>query len=263
MSDWLFKDDDYRPEVDKDKFIDKSIVAIIKVLSRIKREDASCRNKALYFISPVLKLFFTFVVIVFVSLSRSKSYLVMVAAVTLGSLILLTKEDRKRIFYTATVFSFFVFIMLVPSMVMGNLKNSLIMVLKIITTIILANTLSHSTRWKDLSRAFKLLFIPDIFILTFELTLRYIYVLGEEAAEMLYGLKLRSVGRNNKKYNSMSVILGNLFLKSKEMGEEVYSAMECRGFTGEYKADVKLVFTLKDIAYTVCNIIMIAAYFII
>jgi cobalt/nickel transport system permease protein len=43
LSDWLFKDDDYRPEVDKDIFIDKSIVAIIKVLSRIKREDASCR----------------------------------------------------------------------------------------------------------------------------------------------------------------------------------------------------------------------------
>jgi cobalt/nickel transport system permease protein len=263
LSDWLFKDDDYKPEVDKDKFIDKSIVSMLKVISRIKREDAKNEKGGFYFLSPTLKLLFTLAVIVFVSLARSGIYIGIVFAGASGSFLMLNKEDRKRIFYSSIIFSLFTAITLMPSMLMGNLNNSLLIILKVITTITLANVLSHSTRWKELSRALKLLFIPDIFILIFELTLRYIYVLGEAAAEMLYALKLRSVGKNNRKYSSMSGILGSLFLKSKEMGEEVYSAMECRGFTGEYKVDFKLSFSLSDIAYSCYNIIIIAMYFII
>ncbi|WP_249175608.1 hypothetical protein [Clostridium tyrobutyricum] len=48
MEDWLFKKDDYIPKGKSDKFIDKSIFSILKVLSHIKRKD-KFKNGFLYF----------------------------------------------------------------------------------------------------------------------------------------------------------------------------------------------------------------------
>lgn len=80
--------------------------------------------------------------------------------------------------------------------------------------------------------------------------------------EMLYALKLKSIGKNDKKYLSLSGVMGNLFLKSKDMSEEMYSAMECRGFTGEYSSKIKFQFKFRDICYLVYNIILVMVYFI-
>jgi cobalt/nickel transport system permease protein len=101
--------------------------------------------------------------------------------------------------------------------------------------------------------ALKMLFIPDIFILVFEITLKYIYLLGRIAEDALQALKLRSIGRNKGKYGNISSIIGNLFIKSKEMAEEMYSAMECRGFTGEYRVYSRLRITLADSIYIIIN----------
>ena len=263
MGEWLYKEDEYSPQEDKDKFVDKSIFSILKVLSKIRREDTRDKVLGIYVINPVLKFLFTIIIIVFISLSRSTVYIGAVCVLTLLSILFLQREDYKRIFSVVVVFSIFTAIMLVPSMLMGNLKNSLLMVIKVFTTITLANILSNSTKWSELSKALKLFFIPDIFILVLELTLRYIYILGEAAMEMLYALKLRSVGRNNKKYNSLSGIAGSLFLKSKDMGEELYSAMECRGFTGEYTSTLNIRIVFKDVIYIIYNAIIITAYFVI
>lgn len=263
LGEWLFKEDDYSPQEDKDKFVDKSIFSILKVLSKIKKEDSKIKAKGFYKLSPILKLSFTIAVIVFVSLSRSKLFLGLVCVFTLLSLLLLKKEDYKRIFLTVTIFSLFTAVMLMPSILMGNLENSVLMIIKVFTTIVLANILSYSTRWNELSKALKLFFIPDIFILVLELTLRYIYILGEAAAEMLQALKLKSVGKNDKKYGSLSAIAGNLFLKSKDMGEELYSAMECRGFTGEYGTGLRIKVGIGDMIYIAYNAVLITAYFFI
>jgi cobalt/nickel transport system permease protein len=263
LGEWLFKEDEYNPQIDKDKFVDKSIFSILKVLSKIRREDTMDKVPGIYALNPVLKFLFTIILIVFISLSRSAVYISAVCVLTLLSMLFLQREDYKRIFSIVLIFSIFTAIMLVPSMLIGNFKNSMLMVLKVFTTITLANILSHSTKWNELAKALKLLFIPDIFILVLELTLRYIYILGEAAMEMLYALKLRSVGRNNKKYNSLSGIAGSLFLRSKDMGEELYSAMECRGFTGEYTSTFNRRIVSKDIIYIIYNVLIITAYFVI
>lgn len=44
-----------------------------------------------------------------------------------------------------------------------------------------------------------------------------------------------------------------MFLKSKEMAEDMYAAMECRGFTGEYGIYSKLRFTFSDFIYIMIN----------
>jgi cobalt/nickel transport system permease protein len=88
-------------------------------------------------------------------------------------------------------------------------------------------------------------------------------MLGEFTLNMMYALKLRSVGKNKNKYTSLSGIAGSMFIKSKEMAEDMYAAMECRGFTGEYQVYNKFKFTLADFAYIMLNagIILTFLYF--
>lgn len=71
--------------------------------------------------------------------------------------------------------------------------------------------------------------------------------------ELLYSLKLRSVGKNRSKYNSLAGIVGTMFIKSTEMAEEMYSAMECRGYTGDYKLHDKLKPNFADLVYVFIN----------
>ena len=248
MKDWLLKKDNYIPPKDKDKFIDKSIFSILHLLSLIKRNNRS-ENSLLYSLNPIVKLFFTILCIIFLSLSKSFYYVLLVDVYFLLILSLLDIGEIKKILIVSAAVPMFTVVMLIPSMVMGNVRNSVLLILKIAGTIISINTLSYTTKWHDMIRALKKFFIPDIFILVFDITLRYIFILGEFALDMFYSLKLRSVGKNNHKYSSISKLMGGLFLKSKEMGDEMYSAMECRGFTGEYRIYRKLRLTAADWIY--------------
>jgi cobalt/nickel transport system permease protein len=92
----------------------------------------------------------------------------------------------------------------------------------------------------------KIFFIPDIFIFVLDIAIKYILLLGEYTLNMLYALRLRSIGRNNNKYTSLSGIAGTMFTRSREMAEEMHAAMECRGFTGEYSRPSRFSFHLMD-----------------
>lgn len=260
MGDWLLKKDDYVPKADKDSFIDKTIVGLLSILSLIKRSN-KVSNNFMYKLNPSIKLIFTIINIMFLSMSKNLMYILVVDVYMLFTLSLLDIEDIKKILAVSIVVPIFTFIMIVPSIMMGNVRNSMFLILKVIGTILAINILSYTTKWHDITKALKAFFIPDIFILVFDITIKYIYILGEFSLEMIYALKLRSVGVNSNKYSSLSKIMGNLFLKSKELGDEMYSAMECRGFTGEYVSYSSFSFSLKDFAYVIINIMIILMYF--
>ncbi|NMM64644.1 energy-coupling factor transporter transmembrane protein EcfT [Clostridium sp. P21] len=260
MEDWLLKKDDYTPKADKDSFIDKTILGFLSILSLIKRNN-KINSSFMYKLNPSVKLIFTIANIIFLSMSKNLMYILIIDVYMLFTLSLLDIEDIKKILALSIVVPIFTSIMLVPSMLMGNVNNSMLIILKVIGTMLGVNVLSYTTKWHDITKALKLFFIPDIFILVFDITLKYIYILGEFSLEMIYALKLRSVGINSNKYSSLSRIMGNLFLKSKDLGDEMYSAMECRGFTGEYVSYSKFSFSLKDFMYAIINVVIIIMYF--
>lgn len=260
--DWLFRKEEYIVEKDNDSFIDKTILHFMSLLGRIKRDEAR-ETGLLYGINPMLKLISTIVLIAFLSLSRVPIYTYLIGAYFLISLATLKGELLKRVVLLSIVVPFLTLIVLIPSMIMGNIENSLMIVLKIAITLIGINILSNTTAWHDITKALKILFVSDIFILVFDITIRYIFLLGEFALEMLYALKLRSVGKNKNKVKAVSNMMGNLFFKTKTMGEDMYSAMECRGFTGEYISYKKFRFTVVDAIYLIITIAIVAVYFFI
>jgi cobalt/nickel transport system permease protein len=132
---------------------------------------------------------------------------------------------------------------------------------KVFATVMAVSILSRSTQWNAITGALKTFFIPDLFILVLDIAIKYIMLLGEFSLNLLYSLKLRSVGKNDNKYASLSGVAGTLFIKSKEMAEDMYAAMECRGFTGEYRTGRKLGFPFGDLIYLLINALIIFTFF--
>jgi cobalt/nickel transport system permease protein len=262
MGEWLFNRDNYKPKKDSDNFMDKTISAMLKILSKVKREY-NYSSRFMYKLNPVLKVIFSLFIIICISISRGYLYTLSIMTFVLILLCFMDVENMLKILKMAVVVPVFTFIMLIPSIVYGNISNSLLIVIKIFVTLLIVNILSNTTKWSQITKALKVFYIPDIFLLIFDITIKYIYILGEFSLDMFYALKLRSVGKNNSKYVSISKIMGNLFIKSKDMGEDMYSAMECRGFTGEYKSISKFSFSFYDFLYSAVSVSLILLYFLI
>ena len=258
IPDWLMQDEIYNPEIEKDTFINKSILSLLSLLSRIK--DQENINQSKYSVSAIFKVVFTFVIIIMLSFSRNFVFIVVVNVYLLATLSLMDGKNIIKILRISFIMALFSFIILLPAAFWGNGFSTVIITVKVFDTITVVNILSHSTRWSSITSALKCFFIPDIFILVLDITIKYIVMLGNFALNMLYALKARSVGKNKSKYTSFSGIAGTMFIKSKEMAEEMYAAMECRGFTGEYQVYNNFKFTVSDFLYICINTIIIIIF---
>lgn len=258
IPEWLSEKDNYVPKEEKSLYIEKSIFSLIKTTSIIRQNKSE--DKLLYSINPSVKVIGTILNILFISLSRSFVYLLIMDMYVLINLLLMEKESRKRIFIKSLIFPFITLVALIPSMFYGNMYNSLLLFQKIITTVVMMNLLAHNTRWSEISKSLKLLFIPDIFIWIMDITIKYIVLLGEYSINLLYALKLRSIGITSNKYDSLTGIIGSLFIKSYKMSEEMFHAMECRGFVGEYTTNVNFNLRKIDYVYVVINLLLISLF---
>lgn len=261
MPEWMLKDERYSPQPDKETFINKSILSLLSILSKIKTQDKI--NKSKYEMNAALKVAFTFILLILLSISKSFIFVIVINVYLLVTLSSMEAKEILKILRVSFVTASFTFFILLPAALWGNSFSSIMITSKVFATITAVNILSHSTRWSSITSALKRFFIPDIFILVLDITIKYIVMLGDFALNMFYALKLRSVGKNKSKYASLSGVGGTMFIKSKEMAEEMYSAMECRGFTGEYSVYSRFKLNFADIAYIVINfaIIFIFVYF--
>lgn len=252
IPEWLLKKEYYDPQPDKDTFVDKSILSLLSLLSRMRAQG---RHSADYFaVNSVFKVAFTFLLIVLLSISRSFTFVIIVNVYLLVVISLMKAGDIVKILRVSLTVALFTFIILLPSAFWGNSYSCIMITSKVLASVTAVNILSHSTRWTSITGALKRFFMPDIFIFVLDITIKYIVMLGEFSLNLLYSLKLRSVGRNKNKYTSLSGIAGTMFIKSKEMAEEMYAAMECRGFTGEYQIYKNYKLTLADLIYVIINI---------
>jgi cobalt/nickel transport system permease protein len=258
VPEWLSAKDNYIPKEEKNLYIEKSIFSLIKIISIIRQNKN--QNKLVYLINPTLKVVSVILMILCVSISRSFIYIFIIDIYVLINLFLMEKKSRKMILFKSFMFPLITLIALIPSMYYGNIHNSLLLFQKLIITILLMNLLSHNTKWSEISKSLKLLFIPDIFIWIMDITIKYIVLLGEHSINLLNALKLRSIGITYNKYNSLTGIMGNLFIKSYKMSEEMFHAMECRGFVGEYTTKVNLKLKKMDYVYLAINTLLVSLF---
>ena len=249
---WLMKSENYIPQKDKDTFVDRSILSVFKVISRIKTQDYV--STSLPQVNTSLMVFFTFVLLLLISITKSLVFIGIVGVYLLVVLSLMKADSLVKVLKMSLGVTLITLIIMLPAILWGNYYSCIMITSKVLVTITAIGILSVNTRWNAITGALKRFYIPDIFIFILDITIKYMYLLGEFALHMLYALRLRSVGRNSSKYSSMAGIAGTVFLQSKEMAEDMYHAMECRGFTGEYPVFHKSKLRLPDYLYIVLNL---------
>jgi cobalt/nickel transport system permease protein len=93
-----------------------------------------------------------------------------------------------------------------------------------------------TTRWSDLVNALNRLRFPKMFVLIMGMAHRYIFLLLDTIAKMLFSRKSRTIGKESSvsSWRLNAGIVGALFLESYDMGEDIYLAMLSRGFNGNF-----------------------------
>lgn len=90
--------------------------------------------------------------------------------------------------------------------------------------------LVSSTPLSQIINSMRLLKIPHIFAVVFEMTYRYISVLFEEAYLMYVAYTLRSANSKGIRIGDMGSFVGQLLIRSIDRADRVYNAMKCRGY---------------------------------
>ena len=92
------------------------------------------------------------------------------------------------------------------------------------------------TPFAHLSSQLRRIHVPEIFILLFEMTYRYIGSLLEETSSMYMAYQLRHTHHKGLEMKHMGPFVGQLLLRSFDRAERIYAAMKCRGY-GSFGAE--------------------------
>jgi cobalt/nickel transport system permease protein len=168
------------------------------------------------------------------SLSKNLMFPIVVITGLLVRLAMLSGTQITSILKTTFSAILISALVLAPAAIFGAWHTFFYITVKVTGSVTLLGLLAGTMPWNQMTSGLRLFHIPDIMIFTLDITLKYIMLLGEICFQMLQALKIRLIGRNPQKSKALSGIFGVTFLKSREMSEEMYQAMECRGFDGKY-----------------------------
>jgi cobalt/nickel transport system permease protein len=232
LPDWMLREQRYRPSTDRDAFLDRNLLALMAVLGRERGQDGTVRAAA----DPVVLVLCLAGFLLLVAFARSPAFLAVAGTVLL--LLLASRPARTilRVLRGCLALAGFTALVLLPSALWGPGAPALRLLAKVLLSGAAVQLAAASCGWAALAEALRRLGVPALFLLILDLTLKYIHLLGRLALAMVQALRLRSVGRNRRKADALAAVAGTLFLRSREMAEELYGAMECRAFTGQYQA---------------------------
>jgi cobalt ECF transporter T component CbiQ len=116
-----------------------------------------------------------------------------------------------------------------------GLRAAGMLILRVETAVTLTTILVLCTPWAHVLKALRALRLPKEVIVMLAMTYRYVLLLVETASQMFESRRSRTVGTLSpaEQRRMASRTAGVLLSKSVEMGNEVYLAMQSRGFHGD------------------------------
>ena len=110
-----------------------------------------------------------------------------------------------------------------------------LLLLRTETTATLLVLLVLSTPWMELLRSFRVLRVPKVLVALIGMTYRYVFLLLELSLEMFESRRSRIVAPlgGSERRRMIAATAGVLLGKSAAMSEEVFDAMQARGYRGE------------------------------
>jgi len=124
----------------------------------------------------------------------------------------------------------------------------------VLTMILLVST----TKLSNLLKALERIKAPLIFIMILSFMYRYIFVVADELMRMQQAKKARSVGGSRWFHNKvLANMVGVLFLRTYERAENVYLAMNARGFNGTIKTLDNFSLRAVDYYFLVAMVVLL------
>lgn len=187
--DWMKSDEVYKAsKSSKDKFITKSTLSILSVLSNVREQSNKIEKNKEY---VPLKMILIFLLIVLAACSKNIYFPVFIIVIILVRLSLMSGEKIRKVLKGVFTAEFISGLILLPAFVFYKSYYSCIsIILKISISISLIEILSADTKWNTLTSSLKRFKVPDIFILTLDIALKYIVLLGNVSIDMFTALKI-------------------------------------------------------------------------
>ena len=118
-----------------------------------------------------------------------------------------------------------------------GLVTASLLITRVETAVTFSTLLILCAPWISVLKALRSFRLPPEATTMLAMTHRYVFLLVETASQMLESRQSRSVGRLSRRdqRRMMARTAGVLLSKTIDLGEDVYLAMQSRGFTGEVR----------------------------
>lgn len=241
-------------------FIERTLVSLAEKLERaIFAEQLARTDGFLQKIDPRVKIVGILLMIISATLARNffTIWLIFFAAILLAAIsrvpirVLAARAWLGALIFTGLIA--FPVIFITPGEAIYNtpfvnltitkqgLTSAIYLISRVETTVTLSLLLVLCTLWTHLLKALRILRVPVVFVVILGMTYRYLFVMLETAQNMFEARKSRLIGElsSSEKRRIASASIGVLLTKSLHLNNEIYLAMQSRGFRGE-------VYTLDD-----------------
>ena len=262
MPEWMKTQENFIPDRGGSDFADKSTLTIVRVLSRFRL--GSSGSKLLIPMpgcSAPVKLILCLLLIILTSCARNMLFCYILLLGVIAALCILPSKQLLGVLIPALAGTLFSAIILIPAIFMGSPQSMLTISIKVFISVSIAGLLAATTGWNKITGGLRVFHVPNVFIFTLDMTLKYIAICSGICLDLLDALKLRTLGKAKDGHKALGGILGVTFLKTRRMSEETVMAMSCRGFEGEYPAARRGVLKKTDALYVVLMLAAAALFY--
>jgi len=116
-----------------------------------------------------------------------------------------------------------------------GLWGAILFISRVAASVSFAVLLTLTTRWSDIFAGLRALMVPRIFVMTLNMTNRYLFVFLRLIQDMYRARKSRTIHTLSAagERGWVASRIGVIFRKSMEMSNDIYLAMLSRGYHGE------------------------------
>jgi len=133
--------------------------------------------------------------------------------------------------------------------------SMLSLMLKGVLCLMASFLLVSTTTLDSICAALRRFHVPKVLVTLLLLTYRYIGVMIEELSVMTDAYHLRAPGQKGIHVSAWGSFLGQLLLRSMDRAQELYAAMQLRGYRGEFYYAESAPFGKRDMVYLALSIV--------
>ena len=239
----------------KSGFLQSNLSTVISLLSYLKIED---RKK--YGGSPVIRICELLILLVLIYNSKSIVFLWTVGIFLLAEIAFFSGREIRSIVRKLIRLIIFTSVILLPSYLLHPSIHPTFFLIRTVLLLLNLSVFLTKTSWSDFITGLRGLYLPEELVMIFDIAIKYFYILGNHIRNILYAVRIRSVGGGVSK-KLTGAILGQVYLISREHMKSLYEAMLLRGYGTKVKVRRKLQLNKSDILHISICIILIILFF--